>query len=233
MNNAIFFANAGDERGTPQDFFDKLNAEFKFDLDAAASPLNHKCEMYFGEGGIALDALEEDWGGPGSVVYLNPPYSVAGAFVAKAREEADKGAVVVMLLPVRSDTKYWHGLIWDKDANRPADAATILQLDWNASGDWRPGVRGRFLPGRLNFELVVPAAVRSWIKSERTSLEANFSGDDAPKLTDVIHKEFLKGMVDATGLPKMAIERILDDQPDDCLLEGAPFPSCVIVFSKA
>lgn len=32
---------------TPQHVFDKLNKEFEFTLDVAASDLNHKCEKYF------------------------------------------------------------------------------------------------------------------------------------------------------------------------------------------
>lgn len=228
MNAPIFFQSAGDERGTPQDFFDRLDAEFHFDLDAAAGPANHKCEMYFGFGGIAEDALEEDWGGDGTTVFLNPPYSVAGAFVAKAREEADKGAVVVMLLPVRSDTKWWQGFIWNKDGycqhlecadlTKYPEGATLVNTQ---DGNWRLGVRCRFIPGRLSFELVVPPNLRNWIKSEMVGLEP---GEDKPKILR---------LRDATGLPKMAIERILQDQPDDCLLEGAPFPSCVVIFTKA
>lgn len=218
MNNAIFFGSAGDERGTPQDFFDKLDAEFHFTLDAAASTLNHKCELWFGEGGIAYDALEQDWGGEGSVVFLNPPYSVVGAFVKKAREEADKGAVIVMLLPVRSDTKWWQSYIWDKDARGCHEAMQVfegLNIGTIPDGNWRPGVRCRLLPGRLNFELHVPADMRTTIKTE---LQKCFDID---------------AMVKKTGLPKMAIDGILADKPDDELLTSAPFPSCVVVFSKA
>lgn len=231
MNAPVFFKSAGDERGTPQDFFDALNAEFHFDLDAAAGPLNHKCPLYFGEGGVADDALEADWGGDGSSVFLNPPYSVAGAFIAKAREEADKGALVVMLLPVRSDTKWWHKYIWDKDCpdqfqverliaegKARGDDLTMIYgpgLPLVPNGDWRPFVRGRLLPGRLNFELVVPQNLRTWIKEQ------------------VAAGTGIESLKTETGLPKMAIDRICDDMPDDCLLEGAPFPSCVIIFSKA
>ncbi len=218
MNAPVFFASAGDERGTPQEFFDKLNAEFHFDLDAAASALNHKCELYFGEGGIAFDALAEDWAG--MTVFLNPPYSVAGAFIAKAREEADKGATVVLLLPVRADTKYWHSYVWDKDARRVrperqhTNCETPYPDDYWSDGDWRPGVRCRFIPGRLNFELHVPAELRTWIVAE---LSAG---------TEV------KSLVDVTGLPRMAIERIGEGEADDCLLDGAPFPSCVVIFTS-
>ncbi len=213
MNAPLFFENAGDERGTPKDFFAQLDAEFHFDLDAAASTRNHKCDLWYGEGGIENDALEADWAG--MTVFLNPPYSAAGAFVAKAREEADKGATVVLLIPARTDTRYWHGFVWDKEKHC-----------------FRPGVECRFVAGRLQFELDVPNDLRGWIKSEHKAAMADIE-TMSPKHQEEAQKEYLRAMVAATGLPKMSIERILLDYPDDDLLEGAPFPSCVVVFRKA
>lgn len=212
MNSPIFFENAGDDRGTPKKFFELLDEEFHFDLDAAADEHNHKCDLYYGKGGIEYDALEADWGG--LTVFLNPPYSVAGGFVQKAREEADKGATVVLLLPVRSDTKYWHRYIWDKTTH-----------------NWRPGVEGRFLEGRLTFELQVPANLRPWIKAEHANAMRDV--DKGGLEEEKAEKSFYSQVSEATGLPKMAIERILMDYPDEDLLEGAPFPSCVVIFRKA
>lgn len=226
MNAPIFFENAGDERGTPQKFFAELDAEFHFDLDAAASEHNHKCELYYGKGGIEYDAIEADWGG--LTVFLNPPYSACGAFVAKAREEANKGATVVMLLPVRSDTRYWHDYIWDKTRLRQTPDPKQL-LGW-PDGDFRPGVRVRFIPGRLTFELHVPDDLRVWLKSEwKTAMREVDTDLSREKATT----EFYRSMVAVTGLPRMAISRILEDFPNDDLLEGAPFPSCVVIFTKA
>ena len=54
---------------TPQDFFDALNDEFGFDLDAAASAENAKCREFFDE---EADGLSSDWGG--RTVWCNPPY---------------------------------------------------------------------------------------------------------------------------------------------------------------
>jgi phage N-6-adenine-methyltransferase len=210
VNAPVFFESAGDERGTPQQFFDALNAEFGFDIDCAASAQNKKCELYFGFGSaLGTDALEQDWGG--STCFLNPPYSTAGAFVAKARQEADKGATVVMLLPVRTDTRWWHAHVWDKDA----DQRDPLRIKGIPDGTWRAGVRGRFLPGRLTFELHVPPEMRAWVKAEAAGGTA------------------VETLIKATGLPKMAIDGILLDRPDDCLLSGAPFPSCVVIFERA
>lgn len=56
---------------TPQDFFDKLDAEFHFDLDPCATPANAKCRMYYtGE----TDGLKKHWAGYDGAVFVNPPY---------------------------------------------------------------------------------------------------------------------------------------------------------------
>jgi phage N-6-adenine-methyltransferase len=234
MNTPVFFESAGDERSTPQAFFDALNAEFHFDIDVAADERNHKCELWFGHGGIAYDAIVEDWAG--MTCFLNPPYSAAGAFVTKAREEADKGATVVMLLPVRSDTRWWHRAIWDKSVwSRGQQVEHARQgfpppPNTEPDGDWRPGVCGRFIAGRLNFELKVPDDIRAWIKMEMATIPIWTIPTPTSEKERI---EKIRQLVAVTGLPKMAIERILNDMPDEDLMESAPFPSCVIIFTKA
>ncbi len=92
------------EWGTPQKLFDKLNLEFGFTLDAAASDENHKVENYLT---ISDDALNCDWNR--NVVWLNPPYGRAlSKWMKKAYEESQKGAIVVCLVPARTDTAWWH-----------------------------------------------------------------------------------------------------------------------------
>jgi len=231
MNAPVFFASAGDERGTPQGTFDALNAEFHFDLDAAASKENAKCDLWMGPGStLAEDALTEDWGGTGFTIWLNPPYSVAGKFIKKAREEADKGATVVLLLPVRSDTKWWMGYIWDKDEYPPTIEDEIHDIrSIHRDGHWRPGTRCRFLPGRLEFELTVTVELRQWIKDQYEAAKVPLP-EGGIAFTDTVKAEWYKSMVSVTGLPRMAVERILQDVPDKDLLDSAPFPSCVVIF---
>jgi len=101
---------------TPREFFEVVERIFTmgrgFDLDAAASDENRLCERYF----TAKDsALCQPWGpladGYGAAtVWCNPPYGkLLGEFVRKAWEEAEADrAEVVMLLPPRSDTAWWH-----------------------------------------------------------------------------------------------------------------------------
>ena len=102
MNRSLFSSNSN-EWETPQGFFDRLNDEFNFTLDVAATPDNAKCEEFYTK---ENEALLQDWPG---VVWCNPPYGKAiGKFVQKGYEEAQKGSLVVMLIPARTDTRYWH-----------------------------------------------------------------------------------------------------------------------------
>ena len=104
LNESLFSSNRMDWR-TPKKLFDALNAEFAFNLDAAADDDNAKCSMYFTKND---DALSRDWSG--YTVFCNPPYGRnLGAWVAKGHAEGKKpNTTVVMLIPARPDTAYWH-----------------------------------------------------------------------------------------------------------------------------
>lgn len=101
--------------GTPQDFFDKLNDEFGFNLDPCASDETAKCEKYFTK---EDDGLSKDWGG--HTVFCNPPYgSQIKYWVQKCYEESLKpNTTVVMLIPARTDTRYFHDFIYGKSEMR-------------------------------------------------------------------------------------------------------------------
>lgn len=96
---------------TPQDFFDELNKEFGFDLDPCATLETAKCDKYFTE---KDDGLAQDWGG--YTVFCNPPYGrEISKWVEKCHNEAQKpNTTVVMLIPSRTDTKYFHEWIYHK-----------------------------------------------------------------------------------------------------------------------
>ena len=86
MNQAVMFSSASDEWETPQDLFDRLNAVFRFDLDAAALSENAKCARFYTP---AQNGLAQPWSGN---VWLNPPYGrQIGAWVRKAYEEVTRG----------------------------------------------------------------------------------------------------------------------------------------------
>lgn len=96
---------------TPQDFFDKLNEEFHFILDPAATEKTAKCPLYYTP---ETDGLSQSWN-RGGAVFCNPPYGrEIGKWVKKAYDESQKGQTIVLLLPARTDTKYFHDYIYGK-----------------------------------------------------------------------------------------------------------------------
>lgn len=91
------FKSSCDNWKTPDDVYSKLNDEFYFDFDPC--PLNDKPDF---------DGLSIEWGKSN---FVNPPYSKISDWCKKAYEEYKKGKTVVLLIPSRTDTKYWHEYI--------------------------------------------------------------------------------------------------------------------------
>jgi len=80
---------------TPVLIYQELNARFAFNDDP--------CPLH-GTGG-----LERPWG---SRTYVNPPYGKEiGKWIARAYQEGQAGKLVVMLLPSRTDTIWFHRYI--------------------------------------------------------------------------------------------------------------------------
>lgn len=104
----VHYSSKSNEWGTPQEFFDKLNHEFAFTIDVAATPENAKCPRFY----TADDnGLTQDWAG--ERVWVNPPYGRdIGKWIKKAATE--KSEITVMLIPARTDTKAWHEYIFGK-----------------------------------------------------------------------------------------------------------------------
>lgn len=106
-----------DEFGTPGYIFDPLDDEFHFTIDVAASYKNTKISRYITK---EDDALAQDWltfgcrnGETNTAAWCNPPYSRENVarFVAKAKEESDKGLIVAMLLPARTEQSWFHDIV--------------------------------------------------------------------------------------------------------------------------
>ena len=104
----VHFSSKSNEWSTPQDFYDQLDKEFHFSLDVAADAGNAKCARYYTQ---ADDGLAQSW--DNTTVFCNPPYGrEIGKWVKKASQA--QGGVVVMLIPARTDTKYFHEYIYKK-----------------------------------------------------------------------------------------------------------------------
>ena len=109
ISQALYSSNS-DEWETPQDLFDTLDAEFKFTLDACAGETNHKCERFITK---EEDGLRSSWAG--ERVFCNPPYSEIDRWVKKAFSESkNDNTIIVMLIPSRTDTKYFHNYIYHR-----------------------------------------------------------------------------------------------------------------------
>lgn len=117
------FSSKTDMWSTPDDLFQKLDDEFHFSVDVCATKDNAKCKQFYTP---EDDGLSKKWGG---YAWCNPPYGrTVGKWVEKAHSEQMAGNTVVMLLPVRTDTKWFHDHIYKKS-----------------------GVEIRFIKGRLKF----------------------------------------------------------------------------------
>jgi hypothetical protein len=85
---------------TPRDFLRVLNNEFSFNDDPCPP------------GGIF--GLEREWG---SRTFCNPPWGYkVGEWISKAVEEAKKKKLIVMLLPSKTDTRWFHDIILKEKA---------------------------------------------------------------------------------------------------------------------
>ena len=101
--NKVHFSSATDLWSTPQDFFDRYNKIYGFDTDVCANIENAKCDKFYTK---EDDGLSKTWTG---VCWMNPPYGrEIGKWMKKAYDSALKGAVVVCLVPARTDTNWWH-----------------------------------------------------------------------------------------------------------------------------
>ena len=92
MNN-ILFSKKSDNWATPKvmyEFYTKINY---FD----PCPLNSN-----------FDGLKIDWQQKN---FVNPPYSKIKEFVDKSIEEHKKGKEIFLLIPARTDTKYFRKLV--------------------------------------------------------------------------------------------------------------------------
>ena len=109
--NDGLFSSKTPEWGTPQDFYDDLNKEFRFTLDPCSTDENAKCEKHYTK---EQDGLLQSW--RGETVFCNPPYGrEITKWVEKAYKESQgSDKKIVMLLPARTDTKWFHDYIYGK-----------------------------------------------------------------------------------------------------------------------
>jgi hypothetical protein len=170
---ALMFATGNDVTGTDPDFFARCHEEAGgFVADMAALETNRKVADYYGPDhadpdrrsclSVAGSGALLRWPTHGPV-WMNPPYSEPERacrpgctkkrcpkrgyhlttdkpgcydFVREAAwQRRLHGAHVWLLVAARTDVQWFHRYLWNSDRHA-----------------WRPGIHGRFLPGRLTFE---------------------------------------------------------------------------------
>lgn len=110
MINKVLFSSESDEYETPQYLFDYYNNIYHFNLDVCASRDNHKCNLYYDKN---ENGLLKTW--HGYSVWCNPPYSNIYKWVQKCYfENLMNNVNIVLLIPARTDTKYFHEYIYNK-----------------------------------------------------------------------------------------------------------------------
>lgn len=105
---------------TPPALFSSLNAEFCFQLDAAAAPHNALCRKFITAEQNTLETPWADYLNVPGYVWLNPPYSDITPFVKKAASESANQIGTVMLVP--ADTSVG----WFKEAIQTASEVRFI-----------------------------------------------------------------------------------------------------------
>lgn len=127
FNKKVGYSSKKEDWETPQYLFDRLNEKYNFKWDLAANDDNAKCANYITE---LENSLNVEWANLKGNLFLNPPYNRdLKMWVKKAYETSMKrDESIVLLIPSRTDTSYWHDYIFNK-------------------------AKIKFLRGRLKFEI--------------------------------------------------------------------------------
>ena len=106
------FKSKSEEYETPKEIFEPLQKEFQLELDVCATKENTKRELFLTK---EEDALTKNWN---KNFWMNPPFGRnLKKWIQKAYEESVKHKVNgVLILPVRSNTHWWHKYIIDTKA---------------------------------------------------------------------------------------------------------------------
>lgn len=104
------------EVGTPPEFLRAVEERFgPICFDLAANWSNHVHRLWYGPGGLAVDALSPpvEWDTPG-LQWLNPPYANIGDWAKKCASYEGTGALIAMLIPAAIGTNYFREYIHGK-----------------------------------------------------------------------------------------------------------------------
>lgn len=111
MFNRSLLSSQSSEWQTPLDLFRALDNEFGFRTDPCTTPDNPLgTEVFYTK---EQDGLDKGWIEP---VFINPPYGQEIVqWIRQASFRASQGcSPIVMLLPARTDTRWFHNYIYGK-----------------------------------------------------------------------------------------------------------------------
>jgi len=144
-------SSKSDEWETPQELFDLLNNEFNFTLDPCSQEYNNKCEKHYTK---TEDGLKQSW--KNETVFCNPPYGRSiKQWVEKCwNEHNENGTTIVMLIPSRTDTDWFHKYIMDK-ATEIRFVKGRLKFENRTFPSWRPDGNFKISPAPFPTMIVI------------------------------------------------------------------------------
>ena len=101
FRNGSYESKGFDDWMTPPELLNKLKEEFGELYDPC--PANHD---------FSFDGLDIAWSKE-LVCFVNPPYSQIALWVEKCYTEWLAGSKIILLIPARTDTRYFHNFIND------------------------------------------------------------------------------------------------------------------------
>lgn len=106
----LFTSAETDEWLTPPEIADRLGV---VDLDPCWSPLGLVQARTVASliPGIEINGLDIPWTG---TTFVNMPYSGLAKWLAKCRQEAERGVDVIALPPLRAEVRGFHDHVWGK-----------------------------------------------------------------------------------------------------------------------
>lgn len=118
MSKYSYDSNSGDYLTPPSLISDLLNelGRDRFDCDVCCSKGNIPASSHFTldgfyVSGIKLGVVNGLEGGWSPLNWMNPPFNQCAKWIKKAYEEQQNGNTTYSILPVRTETKYWHDYI--------------------------------------------------------------------------------------------------------------------------
>jgi len=116
------YTPADDIRETPTDYFNRLDAERHYSIDACALPSNAKCPLFYATDGLwqlvdgklsRIAANVDGLTGPytDQRVWCNPGFSVLEAWILKAWRSHEAELWDLLMPGTRADRPFWHRLV--------------------------------------------------------------------------------------------------------------------------